>query len=48
MWNIVNIWEMDGFYGILDTGQVEDLQMIKGKLIDGKKLRVSLEVSQSK
>ena len=29
---------MDGFSGILDTGYVEDLQVIKGKLIDGKKL----------
>ena len=29
---------MVGFSGNLDTGQVEDLQMIKGKLIDGKKL----------
>ena len=29
---------MVGFSGILDTGQVEDQKMIKGKLIDGKKL----------
>ena len=29
---------MDGFGGILDTGQVEDLQMMKEKLIDGKEL----------
>ena len=29
---------MDGFSGILDTGWVEDQKMMKGKLIDGKKL----------
>ena len=29
---------MLGFSGILDTGWVEDLQMMKDKLIDGKKL----------
>ena len=29
---------MAGFSGILGTGQVEDRKMIKGKLIDGKKL----------
>ena len=29
---------MVGFNGILDTGWVEDRKMIKGKLIDGKKL----------
>ena len=29
---------MDGFSGILDTGQVEDQKMMKDKLIDGKKL----------
>ena len=29
---------MSGFSGILDTGWVEDLQMMKGKLIDGKNL----------
>ena len=29
---------MVGFSGILDTGWVEDLQMMKDKLIDGKKL----------
>ena len=28
----------DGYSGILDTDQVEDLQTIKGKLIDGKKI----------
>ena len=29
---------MDGFSGILDTGWVEDLQMMTDKLIDGKEL----------
>ena len=29
---------MVGFNGTSDTGQVEDLQMMKGKLIDGKEL----------
>ena len=29
---------MVGFSGILDTGQVEDRKMMKGKLIDGKKI----------
>ena len=29
---------MDGFSGILDTGQVEDHKMMKDKLIDGKEL----------
>ena len=29
---------MVGFRGILDTGWVEDLQMVKDKLIDRKKL----------
>ena len=29
---------MDGFSGILDTGQVGDRKMIKDKLIDGKEL----------
>ena len=29
---------MVGFSGILGTGQVEDQKMIKGKLIDWKKL----------
>ena len=29
---------MVGFGGILSTGQVEDRKMMKGKLIDGKKL----------
>ena len=29
---------MSGFSGILDTGWVEDFQMTKGKLIDGKNL----------
>ena len=29
---------MVGFSGILGTGQVEDWKMMKGKLIDGKRL----------
>ena len=29
---------MAGFSGILGTGQVEDRKMMKGKLIDGKKI----------
>ena len=29
---------MDGFSGILDTGQVEDQKMMKDKLIDKKEL----------
>ena len=29
---------MVGFSGILDTGWIEDLWMMKGKLIDGKEL----------
>ena len=29
---------MVGFSGTLDTGWVEDLQMMKDKLIDGKEL----------
>ena len=29
---------MDGFSGMLDIGWVEDLQMMKDKLIDGKEL----------
>ena len=29
---------MDGLSGNLDTGQVEDLQMMKDKLIDTKEL----------
>ena len=36
---------MVGFSGILDTGWVEDQKMMKGKLIDGKKLWVGLEVN---
>ena len=36
---------MDGVSGILDTGLVEDLQIIKGKLIDRKKLLIGLEVN---
>ena len=30
---------MEGFNGILDIGWVEDLQMMKDKLIDEKKIR---------
>ena len=37
---------MVGFNGILGIGQVEDQNMIKEKLIDGKKLLVDLEVNQ--
>ena len=29
---------MDGFSGILGTGQIEDRKMMKDKLIDGKKI----------
>ena len=29
---------MDGFNGILDIGLVEDLKMMKSKLLDGKEL----------
>ena len=29
---------MDGFSGILDTGQVQDQKIKKDKLIDGKEL----------
>ena len=29
---------MVGFSGILDTGYIEDWKMMKGKIIDGKKL----------
>ena len=29
---------MVGFSGVLDTGQVEDRNMMKANLIDGKKL----------
>ena len=36
---------MAGFSGILGTGQVEDQKMIKGELIDGKKLWVGLGVN---
>ena len=39
---------MVGFSSILGTGQVEDQEMTKDKLIDGKKLRVNLEVNQLK
>ena len=37
---------MYGFSGILGTGQVEDQKMMKGKLIDGKKLSICLVVNQ--
>ena len=36
---------MVGFRGILDTGWVEDQKMIKGKLIDGKRFWVGLEIN---
>ena len=36
---------MIGFSSILGTCQAGDQKMIKDKLIDGKKLRVSLEVN---
>ena len=41
---------MVGFSGILDTDidYVEDQKMIKDKLIDGKELRIDLEVDQSR
>ena len=39
---------MFGFSGILGTGQVEDKKMIKGKLVDSKKLRVDLGVNWSR
>ena len=39
---------MVGFNGILDTGYVEDLQMMKDKLIDGKELQIDLKVNQLK
>ena len=35
-----------GFRGTLDTDQVEDLQMMKDKLIGGKDLKVDLKVNQ--
>ena len=34
------------FSGVLYTGQVEDQKTMKGKLIDGKELRIGLEVNQ--
>ena len=36
---------MVGFSSILDTCRVENLQMIKDKLVDGKKLRIGLEAN---
>ena len=37
-----------GFNGVLDIGWVEDLQMIKDKLLDEKELQVDLKVNQLK
>ena len=39
---------MDGFSGILDIGWVEDLQMMKDKLIDGKRLLADLKTNKSR
>ena len=39
---------MDGFNGILDTFQEENLQMILEKQTEGKKSLVDLKVNQSK
>ena len=36
---------MDGYRGILDTGQVEGQKMINEKLIDGRELQVDLKVN---
>ena len=36
---------MVGFSGILDIGYVEDLQMMKDKLIDGNGLKVGSKVN---
>ena len=36
---------MNGFSGTLDIGQVEDLQMMKDTLTDGKRLQVCLKVN---
>ena len=36
---------MDGFNGISDIGWVEDPQMMKDKLIDGKELQVGLKIN---
>ena len=36
---------VDGFNGILDTGSVADLLMIKCKLVDGKELQADLKVN---
>ena len=36
---------MVGFSGILDIGWDDDLQMMKDKLIDGKKLLVNLKAN---
>ena len=37
-----------GFNGILDANQVEYHKKMKGKLIDGEKFQVGLEVNQSR
>ena len=37
---------MDGFSGILGTFWVEEQRIMKGKLIDGKKLSVGLGLNQ--
>ena len=37
---------MVGFNGILNIGQLEDLQMMRDKLIDGKNLLVDSKVNQ--
>ena len=39
---------MDGFNGILDTFQEDDLQMILEKKTDGKNFLVDLRVNQTK
>ena len=36
---------MVGFSGILDSGWIEDLQMMIDKLIDGKTLLVDLKIN---
>ena len=37
---------MDGFNGILDIGQEEDLKMMKGKLIGGKNFSVDFIIKK--
>ena len=39
---------IDGFSGILGTGQVENQKMMKDNLVDRKKLGVKLGVNQSR